>query len=103
MLLRTRLYPFARRLAIELRALRRPVADQALRAFFGQETREPTIPIERYEQNLRRIGEIGRSRAAEVWLLTAPANPAPGEEAAELMSVTNRLGFDELMRILDKP
>ncbi|TFG92634.1 MAG: hypothetical protein E4H11_09205 [Myxococcales bacterium] len=99
--LRTRLYPFARRPAMELRALRRPVADQALRAFVGQQTWEPTIPIERYEHNLRRIVEIGRSRGAEVWLLTSPANPAPGEEAAELMSVTNRLGFDELMRIHD--
>jgi hypothetical protein len=99
--LRTRLYPFARRLAMELRALRHPVADQAMSAFAEQRTWEPTIPIEQYEHNLRRIVEIGRSRGAEVWLLTSPGNPAPGEEAAERMSLTNRLGFDELMRIHD--
>jgi lysophospholipase L1-like esterase len=97
--LRTRLYPFARRLAMELRALRRPVADQAISAFGGQTTWEPTIPLERYEHNLRRIVDIARSRGAEVWLLTSPGNPAPSEEAAERMSATNRLGIDELMRI----
>jgi lysophospholipase L1-like esterase len=97
--LRTRLYPFARRLAMELRALRRPVADQAMSAFALQQSWEPTIPLERYEHNLRRIVEIGRSRGAEVWLFTSPGNPAPSEEAAELLGVSNRLGIDELMRI----
>jgi len=100
--LRTHLYPFARRLAMELRALRHPVADQALSAFVEQPTWEPTIPLERYEHNLRRIVEIGRSRGAEVWLLTSPGNPAPGEEALKDMSAKNRLGFDELMRIHDE-
>jgi hypothetical protein len=70
-------------------------------AFAEQLTWEPTIPIEQYEHNLRRIVEIGRSRGAEVWLLTSPGNPAPGKQAAELMSLANRLGFDELMRIHD--
>jgi lysophospholipase L1-like esterase len=100
--LRTRLYAFARRLALELRALRRPVADQADSAFSMQRSWEPTKPIERYERNLRRIVEIGRSRGAEVWLLTSPANPAPGEEAMALQSATNRLAFGELLRIHDE-
>jgi lysophospholipase L1-like esterase len=100
--LRTRLYPFARRLAMELRALRRPVADQARSAFALQRSWEPTISIERYEHNLRRIVEIGRSRGAEVWLLTSPANPAPGEEAAKEIGVRNRLAFDEILRIHDE-
>jgi lysophospholipase L1-like esterase len=100
--LRTRLYAFARRLALELRALRRPAADQAVSAFSQQLSWEPTIPLERFEHNLRRIIEIGRSRGAEVWLLTSPANPAPGEEAVALLSATNRLDFDELIRIHDE-
>jgi len=96
--LRTRLYPFARRLALELRALRRPVQDQAQSAFAAQRSWEPTIPIGRFEHNLRRIVEIGRSRGAEVWLLTSPANPAPGEEAVKQISASNRQDFDELIR-----
>lgn len=100
--LRTRLYAFARRLALELQALRRPVEDQAKSAFAAQRSWVPTIPLELYERNLRRIVEIGRSRGAEVWLLTSPANPAPGEEAVKQMSASNRQGFDELMRVHDE-
>jgi len=97
--LRTRIYAFVRRIALELHALRQPTSDQALRAFFEQRSYEPTIPLERFEANLRRIVGIGRSRGAEVWLLTSPANPAPGEEAMEQIGAANRLAFDELMRI----
>jgi lysophospholipase L1-like esterase len=97
--LRSRIYAFARRLGMELHALRQPVADQVRSAFASQPTWEPTIPIERFEHNLRRIVQIGRSRGAEVWLLTSPANPTPAPEAEEHVSAINRIGFDELMRI----
>jgi len=97
--LRTRIYGFLRRIALELRALRQPPQEQALRAFLEQKSYRPTIPLERFEANLRRIVELGRAGGAEVWLLTSPANPAPSEEAMEQVGTVNRLTFDELMRI----
>lgn len=100
--LRTRLYAFARRLALEVRALREPLADQASRAFLERPAYEPTIPVDLYAQNLRRIVEIGRSRGAEVWLLTSPYNPAPSEATAKVIGDLNRLEPDELLRIHDE-
>jgi lysophospholipase L1-like esterase len=100
--LRTELYAFVRRLGLELRARREPVDDQVRAAFRGVREWRPTIPIDRYEANLRRIVEISRSRGAEVWLLTAPRNPAPGEEAVRIMSAHNRIDFERLMRIHDE-
>jgi lysophospholipase L1-like esterase len=99
--LRFELYAFVRRLGLELRARREPVGDQAREAFRGIREWTPTIPLEEYERNLRRIVEIGRARGAEVWLLTAPRNPAPGEEAVRIMSAHNRLAFDRLMQVHD--
>ena len=78
--LRSELYAFVRRLGLELRARREPVGDQVRAAFRGVREWRPTIPIDRYEENLRRIVEIASSRGAEVWLLTAPRNPDPGED-----------------------
>ena len=39
--------------------------------------------------------------SADVWLLTAPRNPAPGEEAKRIMSAHNRIDFDLLMQVHD--
>jgi lysophospholipase L1-like esterase len=102
LLLRTRLYAFVRRLGLELQALRQPVKDQARKAFQREKEWVPTIPLEDYEHNLRRIVEIGRSRGAEVWLLTSPRNPAPSDEAKDRLSKHNRIDFDRLMQIHDQ-
>jgi lysophospholipase L1-like esterase len=100
--LRFELYAFVRRLGLELRARREPVDDQVRTAFRDVHEWRPTIPIDRYAENLRRIALIARSRGAEVWLLTAPRNPAPGEEAVRIMSAHNRIDFERLMRIHDE-
>jgi len=97
--LRTKLYAFARRLGMELSARRHPVAEQAEMVFSPELSWAPTIPLEQYERNLRRIIEIGRSGGADVWLLTSPWNRAPAKEAAEFMSFFNRVSFDEFMKI----
>jgi lysophospholipase L1-like esterase len=89
LLLRTKLYPFVRRLGLELQALRQPVKDQPRKAFQREKEWVPTIPLEDYERNLRRIVEIGRSRGARVWLLTSPRNPAPNDEAKSRLSGYN--------------
>ncbi len=102
LLLRSKLYAFVRRLGLELRALREPVDAQARRAFFTERGYTPTIPIERYERNLRRIVELGRGMGAGVWLLTAPRNPHASPEARETQARRNKLDFDELMRIHDE-
>ena len=102
LLLRTKLYPFVRRLGLELQALRRPVGDQVREAFQREREWAPTIPIEDYERNLRRMVEIGRSRGAAVWLLTAPRNPAPNDEAKRVLASHNRIDFDRLMQIHDE-
>jgi lysophospholipase L1-like esterase len=102
LLLRSRLYAFVRRLGLELRALRRPVGDQLQAAFREQTGYRPTIPIERYRHNLRRIVELSRSRGARVWLLTAPRNPDPGPEARRVLAAHNKLPFDRLVRIHDE-
>jgi lysophospholipase L1-like esterase len=100
--LRTRLYAFLRRLGLELRALREPVGDQARRAFLQQRDYAPTVPPERYAHNLRRIVELGRAAGAEVWLLTAPRNPAPDAQARETLAGRNRIAFERLMEIHDE-
>jgi len=102
LLLRTKLYPFIRRLGLELQALRQPVKDQLRKAFQREKEWVPTIPLEDYERNLRRIVEIGRSRGAAVWLLTAPRNPAPNDEAKHRLSKHNRIDFERLMQIHDQ-
>jgi lysophospholipase L1-like esterase len=102
LLLRSKLYAFAKRLGLELRALRQPVKDQVRTAFKRQKEWVPAISIEDYERNLRRIVEIGHSRGAEVWLLTAPRNPAPNDEAKKLLSAHNRIDFDRLMQTHDR-
>ena len=102
LLLRSKLYAFVRRLSLELAAWRKPVKEQMLEAFRSKLDWAPNIPLDHYEKNLRRIVEIGRSLGAEVWLLTAPRNPEPSEDAKLKVSGRNRIDFDELMRIHDE-
>jgi len=102
LLLRTKTYAFMRRLGLELRAATQPVKEQARDAFFEQKEYVPTVPLERYERNLRRIVQLGRESEAEVWLLTAPRNLDPSEEARRTLAGRNRLDFDRLMEIHDE-
>jgi lysophospholipase L1-like esterase len=96
--LRSQLYAFVRRLGLELRALRAPPRDASAA---WRETREwrPTIPIEDYARNLRRIVELARERGAETWLLTAPRNPDPNPSAARELAAHNRTSFRQLMQV----
>lgn len=69
LLLRTALYPFARRLGMEIRARlgsAAPAVPAAPRRW------RPNVPLELFERNLRRIVDLGRERGSEVWLLTSP-------------------------------
>jgi lysophospholipase L1-like esterase len=97
--LRTALYPFVRRLAFELRA-RRGQSPDALRETFARQTQwSPTVPLPDYEHNLRRIVEIGRSRGAQVWLLTSPHNPSPSDASRDFMAFNNKISYDEMIAI----
>lgn len=67
-LLGTALYPFALRLGMELHhklqgTQSRPTLPKSW---------QPVVPLPDYERYLRRIVEVGRSRGAEVWFITAP-------------------------------
>ena len=101
LLLRTALYPFVRRLGLELRALRDPVEDPSRRALSQSTEWKPTIPLERFKHNLGRIVEVGRDQGADVWLLTAPHNPSPNRAAADTFSHHNRASIGHLMKIHD--
>jgi len=70
LLLRTSLYPFVRRLDLEVQAWRAPKHRPTL-ADIPKEWK-PIVPMDEYKRNLRRIAEIARARGAEVWFLTAP-------------------------------
>ena len=59
----------------------------------------PTVLLPDYEHNLRRIVEIGRARGAQVWLLTAPHNPNPSDEARDFVSFNNKLPYEEMIAI----
>jgi lysophospholipase L1-like esterase len=98
LLLRPRLYAFVRRLGLELRALRAPPRDAGAAWREAREWR-PTIPIEDYARNLRRIVEVARERGAEAWLLTAPRNPDPNPSAARELAAHNRTSFRHLMQV----
>jgi lysophospholipase L1-like esterase len=58
--LRFRLYAFLRRISLELRAWRQPPSDQAQVAFEATREWSPTVPIEDFERNLRRIVDAVR-------------------------------------------
>lgn len=98
-LLQISLYRFARRLGLELQALRRPVADQARAVLAEQTGWKAFIALPDYQHNLRRIVEIGHGRGAEVWLLTSPWNPAPGRTAAKMLGLMNKLSYDQVIEI----
>lgn len=96
LLLRTALYPFTRRLAFELHALRAgPESQPTLPSEWT-----PSVPLEDYRRNLRRIVELGREQGARVWLLTSPhafvTAELQGRHDELPMSVTNLLQFNAL-------
>jgi lysophospholipase L1-like esterase len=70
LLLRTSLYGFFRRVAVDVRSLvaARPTGRVAA---LPSEWR-PTVPREAYRHNLRRIVQLARAEGARVWLLTSP-------------------------------
>jgi lysophospholipase L1-like esterase len=70
LLLRTALYPFVWRLALEVQGLRHPYTKPTA-ADIPKEWK-PDVPLERYKRNLRRIAELGWAQGAEVWFLTSP-------------------------------
>lgn len=107
LLMRTKIYAFARRLGLEIAA--RSSATGGAGAF-SRDWR-PDVPLDRYQRNLRRLVEIGRARGAEVWLLTSPdplltaddvaRYEAAGERSnARLMLASNGIpGFARLAEI----
>ncbi len=66
-LLRTHLYPFFRRLALESRAGAHSARKPPLPTEWI-----PDVSVEQYEGILRRITEVASSQGAEVWFLTSP-------------------------------
>ncbi len=95
--LRTALYPFVRRLGLELRA-RGGHAESTPSEIFWRKTQwSPTVALPDFEHNLRRIVEIGRARGAKVWLLTSPHNQTPSDRARDVVAFLNRIDFDKLM------
>jgi len=100
--LRSQLYPFLRRVGMELRVLREPVEERRNVLFDRTRSWEPTIPIELYAGNLRRIIELGHEMGADVWLLTSPRNPDPDAQAMKYLSGRNKLPFEDLMRVHDE-
>lgn len=75
LLLRTALYPFARRLRMELDLYMQRAASDAKDSKVTWKPMaqwSPNVPVPEYEHNLRRIVELGRSHGAVVWLMTSP-------------------------------
>jgi lysophospholipase L1-like esterase len=68
--LHTKLYPFSKRLGMELRLwMATPTAATGPR-LPAQWT--PTVTLSDYKEHLRRIYQIGRRQGSTVWLLTSP-------------------------------
>jgi len=65
-LLMTKLYPFARRLGMQLRSLSQRDAN-----FNVPATWTPNVPVQEYRHNLRRIVEVAHRYGAQVWFLTS--------------------------------
>ncbi len=81
MLLRTALYPFAWRLAIDVQAWRQP--DQKPTPADIPHEWLPDVPLDSYKRNLRRIVELGHTQGAEVWILTSPHAFVTDENAGQ--------------------
>jgi lysophospholipase L1-like esterase len=71
LLLLTALYPYGRKLAMELRQMSQRGAATAAALPKPRDEWTPNVPPPDFEHNLRRIVEIVRSRGAVVWLLTS--------------------------------
>jgi lysophospholipase L1-like esterase len=109
LLLRTALYGFLRRLALEVQVLR--AGSPSEKPFALPTEWQPTVPREAYKHNLRRIVELGRAQGARVWLLTSPhafvsdANGADTDRfpmSAQSMLTWNALpSFERLVEIHD--
>jgi lysophospholipase L1-like esterase len=68
--LRTAIYPYFRRLEMQLASQRTP--PKPLLPITYPKEWNPDIPIELYKHNLRRIADLGHAQGAEVWFLTSP-------------------------------
>lgn len=68
LLFRTAIYPYGRRLALQLRFARKGGS----KPFTIPPQWTPNVSVADYEHNLRRIVELTRGRDAKVWLLTSP-------------------------------
>ena len=99
-LLRSSAYTFLQRVRLET-LLRRSTARERGLAFLAEQPEwQPSVPLEQYRSNLRRIVSIARERGAEVWLLTAPINPRPDPVALERFASMNRLSPTRLRELL---
>lgn len=110
LLLRTEIYPFARRLGTSLRA--RLAGNAAPGGVAPARTWSPNVPVERFARNLRRIVEVGRANGAEVWLITEPdplataadlaryRAAAEGSSAKLTLSLNQIPSFERLAAIL---
>jgi lysophospholipase L1-like esterase len=108
-LLRTALYAFTRRLALDVQALR--AGGEAPNVQLPSEW-TPSVPLDAYRHNLRRIVELGREQGARVWLLTSPhafvigANRGRTEQlpmtAKTLLEFNALPSFERLIEIHDE-
>ncbi len=108
LLLHTALYPFSLRLGMEVRTRLWTGASALPRV---PALWQPNVPLEEYKHNLARIVELGHSRAAAVWLLTAPhgllmnafrahqAVLAPTSAARQLLQLNALPSFERLVEI----
>jgi lysophospholipase L1-like esterase len=70
LLLHSALYPFSRRLGMELQLRLQPFTGQS--APQAPHSWQPNVSLDGYRHNLRRIVEVARAHGSAVWLLTAP-------------------------------
>lgn len=100
LLMRTALYPFARRLGMMLRARSGDGGDSAAVVASGGVWR-PNLPVERFAHNLRRIVEVARDQGAEVWLLTSP-DPLTNSEDFERYAASDARSSAQLMLAMNR-
>ncbi len=99
LLLRTAIYPFAKRLGMELALYRKRQTGVPDVPPDWKPTSHwtPSIPLDEYEHNLRRIVELARARRLEVWLATSPdaftTDDYKGREGAYASSAAAQLAL----------